>query len=60
MNIDKIATQRIAELEAEADAQAQRIEVLLETLDELESENKMLKAQIAALQQFRKVNYEVA
>ena len=60
MNIDKIATQRIAELEAEADAQAQRIEVLLETLDELESENKMLKAQVVALQQRRKVNYEVA
>ena len=35
MNIDKIAQDYIAELEADADAQAQRIELLLEEIAEL-------------------------
>lgn len=60
MNMDKIAEARIAELRAEAEAQIQRIEILLETVDELTAENRMLKAQVQALTQLRKVNYEVA
>ena len=58
MNIDKIAQDYIAELEADADAQAQRIELLLDEISEKDLRIKVLEHDLMMLRRDRR--HEVA